>query len=261
LPKKLLMWLILAVAVMVSCPKAVRSSEPVTLKLVPDDIRIGAFFSGTQVSVSGTIPTASELMVQVTGKREDLVLKKKGRALGALWMNLGSVTFRQVPALYLLYVSEAIGGFARSNPVKWRELGFGLESLRDHIVITSDHVDKDELYKEFLKLKEGEALYAMRETPMHYGKSSNGMRSFTTEIFIPARVPPGSYRIKALAFNDGHIVGAGKDEIRVKEVGVPAFLSSLSFNHGGLYGFLAVLIAIGAGLLMDFLFGGSKGSH
>jgi uncharacterized protein (TIGR02186 family) len=189
------------------------------------------------------------------------VLKKKGRALGVLWMNLGSVSFHEVPTLYLLYVSEAIGAFARSNPVKWQALGIGLESLKGQIEIKPDHGDKDELYKELLKLKEGEALYAMRETAMRYGKSDNGMRSFATEIFIPARVPPGVYQVKASAVNDGHIVAVATSEIRVNEVGVPALLASLSLNHGGLYGLLAVLIAIAAGLLMDFLFGENKGSH
>jgi uncharacterized protein (TIGR02186 family) len=259
--QKLFIWSILAVAVMVSCPGTARSAAPVTLKPDPDDIRIGALFSGTQVSVSGTIPAASEVMVQVTGKREDLVLKKKGRALGVLWMNVGTVTFHQVPTLYLLYVSEAIGAFARSNPVKWQELGIGLESLKGQIEITPDHGDKDTLCKQLLKLKERDALYAMREPPIRYGKGDNGMRSFATEIFIPARVAPGAYQVKALAVNDGHIVAVATSEIRVSEVGVPALLSSLSLNHGGLYGLLAVLIAIAAGLVMDFLFGDNKGSH
>ena len=43
-------------------------------------------------------------------------------------------------------------------------------------------------------------------------------------------------------------LGLASPGIKVREVGVPAFLSSLSFNHGSLYGVLAVLIAIGAGL-------------
>jgi uncharacterized protein (TIGR02186 family) len=259
--KKRFIRLILMVAAMVSCPGAAHSQEPVTLISEPDEISIGALFSGTQVSVSGTVPAASEVMVQVTGRRVDLMLKKKGRALGVLWMNLGSVSFEQVPTLYLLYVSEGIGTFARSNPDKWQELGIGLESLKNQIRVKSDRGDKDELSSEFLKLKKGEALYAMRETPIRYGKPENGIRSFATEIFIPARVAPGAYQVKALALNGGQIVGTATGQIRVDEVGVPAFLSSLSFNHGGLYGLLAVLIAIGAGLLMDFLFGENKGSH
>ena len=259
--QKRFMWSIFAVVLMGFCPGAARGAGPFTLKPDPDEIRIGALFNGAQVSVSGTIPSESEVVLQVTGKREDLSLKTKGRALGVLWMNLGNVTFQHVPSLYLLYFSEAIGAFARSNPAKWQEMGIGFESLKGQIGITSDGGDKDELYREFLKLKEGEALYAMRDTPIRYGESDGGMKSFATEIPIPARVPPGVYQVKALAVNDGHIVATTTSEIRVNEVGAPALLSTLSMNHGILYGLLAVLIAIGAGLVMDFLFGESKGAH
>lgn len=259
--KKRSLWLILMLVAMISWSGAARSSEPVSLISEPDDITIGALFSGAQVSVSGTVPAESEVMVQVTGKREDLLLKTKGRALGVLWMNLGSVTLHQVPALYLVYVSEAIAAYARSNPVKWQELGIDIKSITSQIEITSDRGDEDALRKEFLKLKEGEGLYATALSPMHYGKREDGVRSFATEIFIPACVPPGLYQVKALAVNDGHIVGEATGKIQIEQVGVPALLSSLSLDHGGLYGLLAVLIAIGAGLLMDFLFGDHRGSH
>ncbi len=84
---------------------------------------------------------------------------------------------------------------------------------------------------------------------------------FNTEISIPPRVPPGNYQVKAMAVKDGAVIAAAVQPIGVKTVGFPAFLSSLSFNYGTLYGLLAVVIAIGAGLLMDVLFGGGKGAH
>ncbi|NCO61661.1 hypothetical protein GW860_08655 [bacterium] len=259
--KNFFIWLVSSMVFMISYTGAVYSSIPVTVNTDPDVVKIGTLFNGTQISVSGTIPEDSEVIVQLTGKREDLELKQKGRILGVLWMNLGSVTFRQVPTLYMLYYPEAVGKFARSNPVKWQQLGIGLESLKEQIEITPDKGDKDKLGGEFLKLREGEELYAMREAPVIYGKNGNGMRSFATEVFIPARVPSGTYQVKVLAVNNGNIAGAATREIRVEKVGATALLSSLSFNHGGLYGLLAVLIAIAAGLLMDFLFGENKGAH
>jgi hypothetical protein len=71
----------------------------------------------------------------------------------------------------------------------------------------------------------------------------------------------GEYEVKVLALDGGQGAGAATEHIEVEEVGVPALLSSLSFKHGGLYGLLAVLVAIGAGLLMDFFFGEQQGAH
>jgi hypothetical protein len=49
------------------------------------------------------------------------------------------------------------------------------------------------------------------------------------------------------------------DQLKVEEQGIPFMISSLAFNHSLLYGFLAVLIAVAAGLVMDFFFGTGKG--
>lgn len=231
------------------------------MNLDPSEVAIGALFSGVQISVSGIIPADSEVLILTTGGKEDLTLRTKGRAFRVLWMNLGSVTFHNAPSLYLLHASKGIENFAASNPVQWQKLGFGLESLKDQVKITPNTADQEALYREFLKMKEGEGLYAVRYEGIRYGKTEDGMRSFEADILIPARVHPGEYEIRVLALKGGSSVAAATKGIKVREVGVPAFLSSLSFNHGSLYGVLAVLIAIGAGLLMDFFFGDHKGPH
>ena len=87
------------------------------------------------------------------------------------------------------------------------------------------------------------------------------MTSFESDVDIPSRVHTGEYEVRVLAIQDGHIKADAAEYIKVEEVGVPALLSSLAFQHGGLYGVLAVLIAIVGGLLMDFFFGEQKGAH
>ena len=47
-------------------------------------------------------------------------------------------------------------------------------------------------------------------------------------------------------------------EIEAKKVGMPAFITSFAFNHGTLYGVLAVLVAIIAGLVTGVIFKGEK---
>jgi len=67
------------------------------------------------------------------------------------------------------------------------------------------------------------------------------------------------YQVKVLEIHDGVIVDSSKNRLEVKEEGIPLMLSELAFNHSLLYGFLAVLIAVAAGLIMDFFFGTGKG--
>ena len=67
--------------------------------LTPEVVDIGAFFNGTKVYVSGDVSRDSEVVVRVSGMRQDVALKKKGKILGLLWMNLDSITIHNAPRI------------------------------------------------------------------------------------------------------------------------------------------------------------------
>ena len=237
-------------------------AEPVSVNARPNKVTVGALFNGASVTVSGMIPARSEAVVTVTGRQQDLPLKTKGRALGFLWMNLGSVNFHHVPSLYVVNTPQCFEPSENVGSGEGAGVGFALLKAQAEITPTpEDPGDKALLFQEFLKLKEGEGLYAVNSGTVHYGETKDGMRRFETDVHIPARVAPGEYEVKVEAFNKGHVTDAATQHIEVEEVGAPALLSSLSFKHGGVYGLLAVLVAIGAGLLMDFFFSGQGGAH
>ena len=78
---------------------------------------------------------------------------------------------------------------------------------------------------------------------------------------MPSALPSGSYQLEAVAVTGDRVVSRTAMEIEVLETGMPAFISRLAFDHGTLYGVLAVVIAILAGLLSGVLFKGGKGAH
>lgn len=232
------------------------STTPVKVSLEPSVVSIGALFNGAQITVSGEVPSASEVMIMVRGRNEDLQVRRKGRVLGFLWMNTGNMTFHQVPSLYLLYTSKALDTLAQTHPEWWQRLPYGFESLKKETMITPPCGEESEgLFREFLKLKRQEGLYVLHRGEIGYAREQGQERSYEAAVWIPPKVPPGQYEVRVVAFNGGSPVGTSSEYLKVREVGIPARLSSFSMNHGILYGILAVLIAIGAGLLMDMLFG------
>ena len=82
------------------------ASIPLDITVQPDQISIGATYNGTDILVSGQIPADSEAVIRITGHEEDSRLKKKGRVMGFLWMNLGSVEFHNIPGVFILYRSK-----------------------------------------------------------------------------------------------------------------------------------------------------------
>lgn len=242
-------------------PLSAYSAAPLTFKLEPNAVMIETFYNGTSVSVSGKVAADNEVVIVLKGRSEDLTLKKKGKALGLLWMNLGDVTFYQVPSLYLLYASKNLDEFTHVDRKQWDQLGIGFESLGRKIEISSPLAEKDSLIQEFIKLKQSQGLYAVSPQAVQFTNIDGQWKSFQADVQVPSRIVPDDYELTVMEIHDGTVIATAAEPLKVKMAGLPQMLSNLAFNHGALYGVLAVLIAIGAGLLMDFFFGQSEGAH
>ena len=259
--RPLITGMILLLTGLLCSPPLAGTAETFKVKLDPAVIHIGAFYNGERVSVTGEVPGKSEVVIRVTGKRQDLEFQKKGRVLGILWMNLATVTFHQLPSVYLLYTSKSFEDMVRLNRGEPGVEEVSLNSLESQVDITPAPADKHALLEELLKLKRSEGLYGIRNDAVQYGESQGSTKPFAATVSMPPRVPPGEYVVEVFALNHGNIVARTTDHLKVDEVGLPALLSALAFEHGGLYGVLASLIAIAAGLLTGLLFKGSKGAH
>jgi len=242
-------------------PESVFASMPLNVTVKPNQILMGAFYNGANISVIGQIPADSEVVISLAGHLEDDRLKKKGRAMGVLWMNLGTVEFQNVPIVFLLYPSKAINESLQAGRQSWQNLGLGFEAIQKKANIVSDSGDKGTLFEEFVKLKKKSGLYGTIEDAIHYKKENRGMKSFSCTLALPSGLPQGVYKLEVSAIKDGAIVGYTSKEIEAKEVGMPAFITSLAFDHGTFYGVLAVLVAIIAGLATGVILKGEKGAH
>ena len=229
--------------------------------LSPEAVDIGTFFNGTQVYVTGDVSLDAEVVVRLSGMPQDVTLKKKGKILGILWMNLDSVTIHNVPNLYLVYIAEDFNPTAGALPDRWEELGLGFAALKKQVDISSAQGESEAVFEEFLQLKESEGLYAIETDQINYGEAESGRKAFRAVLQIPPRLTPGKYLVEAFAVKDGSVAARTTAELQVKQVGLPAFISRLAFKHGALYGLLAAIIAIAAGLLMGIIFKGEKGAH
>jgi uncharacterized protein (TIGR02186 family) len=223
----------------------------------PEQIRMGAGFNGAQVLLSGKAPSDAEVMVRVVGKAEDARLKEKGRALGVLWMNMGSVEISNAPNIFLLFLPE--GG--EDTLAKDGAPGVGLQSLHKQVQIVAEDADKDAIFDEFVKLKEKAGLYGTLTNAVQYGPAQGDMKSFKATLTLPASLPQGRYAVEVLAVENGAVAASDDLTLDAHEVGLPSWISTFAFDHGTLYGIFAVVVALIAGLLTGIIFRGEGGAH
>jgi uncharacterized protein (TIGR02186 family) len=233
---------------------AVATEGGLTFTVAPETVAIDSLFDGATLTVSGTAPADCDLIVRVMGASGDLYMKQKGRALGLLWMNLGSLNFAGVPSVYLVTATRPLDQLgAAAQP-------FTLEGIEDKFQVTPPAADTPETRAEFVKLKVSEGFYREAPPGVTTGPAETGSRPFQARIQLPSRLVPGIYTVEAAALRDGRVVGLEQRQMAAHLIGVPALLAGMAFGNAVLYGVLAVAIAILAGLVIGLVFQ-AKGAH
>ncbi|WP_320171049.1 TIGR02186 family protein [Maridesulfovibrio sp.] len=234
---------------LLSCAAAFAAGST-SLHTSPDHITIGTTYDGTTLDLSGTVPEGCTAVIRITGEHKDTRFKEKGKALGLLWMNLGTVELRDIPELFLIGTDTAT--YASGGP-KWKKLGLGFDSVKGE---TDDLV-----FNEFIKLVSQEELYEIQEGVVTYSEAGKGLRNYSARMALPSSLKKGAYDVEVAAVRDGRVVERTSRTITADLAGFPALLSSIAFGHELVYGISAVVIAILAGLLMTLIFRDRGGVH
>ena len=221
------------------------------VRIKPNLVKVGLFFGGAKVELSGQVPEGAQVAVLLQGPAEDDVFKVKTRTLGVFWLNQGKVVFHHVPSVYCLYTTPGI------EPQCLEEIGLGFKALEARVGIDSQaHRDKDFLFNEFVKLKSSHRLYGL-----YSGAVELKGRQVHAQLEILPRMPRGHYDVKVVVLKQGKVIASKLLAVELKETELLAKLISLVKNHGLIYGILAVLVAVAAGLVMDLVVGTKGGAH
>ena len=73
-------------------------------------------------------------------------------------------------------------------------------------------------------------------------------RLFRTDVAFPTTVPVGNYTVEVFLVKDGAVVGAQKTPLYITKTGVLAEIFLFARDYAAIYGILAVIFAVLAGL-------------
>ncbi len=227
-----------------------------TCKVTPGTIPISLGYHGTKVTISGDGLDANDLIIQIHSPPGEEHLKYKGKAGGIFWMKLGTMTFENVPGVYLVYSTQDTHKLL--SPETCEELSIGFDALKKKAVIKSDlkDLDRDRWLKEYMKFKEEEHVYLEKTGVIKIDPASH---AYTAEIDWPFEAPPGEYNVEVFAIQNGKVVDKAEAKLKDMRVGVEELLSHMAFEKPALYGIIALVVAIVAGFGVGMVFKGGGG--
>jgi uncharacterized protein (TIGR02186 family) len=204
-------------------------------------VQINLSFTGKQVLLYGAIQGEGNVVVIVQGPRQPVTVRRKARIAG-VWANDVSVTFDDAISFYQVMASAELDEWL---PFTLRERHqIGVEYLNFSPREEISPAEKADFQTALIRNKQKLGHYGMLEGRV----SVLGGRLFRTEIFFPANVPTGIYNLEAFLVRDGEMISAQKTPLYVSKSGIEAEIFNLAQNFPEIYGILAILIAVAAGL-------------
>ena len=244
-------------------PSRAGAQTDISFLIEPPTVPITLSFDGQDVIVFGVIPRTADgvLLTCQSSETPPITVVRKERVV-FFWMATKKFRIEHMPGLYMLAGSAPLNElFGERGESAALEQGIGYPALRggwevERLSGTEADDDMDVLFDGLVSLKEKEGLYHVDEGRVRL--EPDGL--FFHRFRVPDAVTVGRQTVTAYALKDGQIIRTFEGSLEVEQAGAVKWLTELAYNHSAIYGIIAVLVAMGAGLGVSKLFGG-KGGH
>ena len=250
---------LIALALAATAMAAPACAERIISTVSTSRVLIASNFTGAEVVLFGSVERDAQtvsrrggydIVVTVTGPREDIVTFRKQRVAG-IWVNADSRTFVKVPAYLTVLSNRTINDIADINTLRRTQTGLARTLLTQDIGgDIADSIRDDPFRQAFLRLKIDERLY----TELQNGVTFLTPALFRASIPIPDNAPTGSYEIDVKLFADGALLARTQTALEVVKVGFEQFVASAARDHGLFYGLMCAALALLTGWLASVVF-------
>lgn len=247
------------IVVMAACGAKPAVAERLVVSLSNHRVSINSNFVGEELVLFGTVepdPNKAalrggyDLVVTVTGPRQTLRTRRKQRVLG-IWVNVDSREFVRVPSYLAILSNRPVAQIALLDTL--RRLQIGLDNFLLPQRIGSDIADtvRDDPFRlAFVRLQSQQGLYSEIGTAVTFLTPA----VFRAAIPLPADVPVGNYAIDVKLFAEGALAARTNSALEVTKAGFEQYVADAARDHGLLYGFATMLMALLTGWIASVAF-------
>lgn len=209
------------------------------------EIAIRSNFNGTSLLLFGSKNTGPkegpvDIIAVVHGPEQPMTIYRKERVAG-IWVNSRPVRFHNVPGFYAVASNRRLADIAGAEYLRRENIG------PDNLVLLSvEDVAPEELQglrKAIVENRAGAGLYEIQENAVTFPSGD----LFRADIFFPARVPVGDYRVIVRMFRGGKEIGRTTSILTVGKQGLEQWLYNVAHQQPFAYGLAAIVLAVAAG--------------
>jgi uncharacterized protein (TIGR02186 family) len=220
--------------------------------LVPDvsqrSVEIRYSFTGAELLLFGAIvypngqapERPADIVVVLKGPAQSIVMREKQKVAG-IWVNADSARFRSAPSFYAMASSRPIGRIVDQRTAAIYELG--LDKLQLSPSSLNESAELQRFENGLVDLRRRTGLYVERPGTVEI---TDGVL-YRARLPLSARVIVGNYTAETFLIQNGRVVAAAVRDIRVEKSGFERFIALAANQWPVLYGFAAILLAVGMG--------------
>ena len=209
------------------------------------------------LTISGPTPEGCQIILKIVAPNQEFKLNKSGKGLGLIWLPIGHAEVKNIPGMYALLSSARISAILSKEEQQDTGLCSDFKEIYQLAKIHHKKNPKEEeaagLNREYvsglIKILVEKKLYQNKE-----GTVAVAGGQFKAQLLHPVDGPLGEYRVFCYAIKDGKVRLLTEDGFSVKSSGLGDWLYRQAVVNAVVYGILAALMAIGAGLLVGVIF-------
>ena len=250
---------LIAVALAMPLAATAARAERLIVSVSNHRVTVTPNYSGEELVLFGSVekdastPTGRgsyDLVVTVSGPRDDMVTRRKERKFG-IWINTDYRQFLKVPGYLALFANRPFDEIAPPDVERRQQLGLNNVLLTQRVGPDyADVVPNDPFRSAFVRLQRQRGLYREDTAAVTFLTPT----LFRTGIPLPAEVPIGTYEVEIKLFSKGALVTRTETAFEIVKVGFEQFVATTARQNALAYGLVTAAMALLTGWLASIVF-------
>lgn len=209
------------------------------------------------LTITGPVPEGAQIILKIVSPAKEFKLNKSGKGLGFVWLPISHADVKKLSGMYALLSSGKISGMLSADQQQASGLTPDYQEIYNQAEVHYKEPPKGDtaaaLKKEYIagliKILEQGGLYQVKEDAIRLSGNQ-----FTARIMHPADAPLGEYQVACYAVKEGKAQLLTQEKFQVKQTGLAEWLTHQAGSNAVVYGIMAAIIAVLAGVFVGLIF-------